>query len=122
MAFGSRVWEVFRELDALRFGLPVDVYIYASHDNINRTFETTWCAKYIESKESFDGTHPDGIRFRPPTTINDKDVWAVFWEVIDLRPAAEIEKIEISNCTSYGKRKSYGKFFFPERPLLIEHP
>ena len=31
VAFGSRAWEVFRELDALRKGDPVDVYIYASH-------------------------------------------------------------------------------------------
>jgi hypothetical protein len=28
VAFGSRAWEVFRKLDALREGMPVDVFIY----------------------------------------------------------------------------------------------
>lgn len=31
VAFGSRKWDTFRQLDALREGMPVDVYIYASH-------------------------------------------------------------------------------------------
>lgn len=31
VAFGSRAWEIFRKLDELRNGQPVDVYIYASH-------------------------------------------------------------------------------------------
>ena len=29
VAFGSRAWEVFRELDQIRKGEPVDVLIYA---------------------------------------------------------------------------------------------
>ena len=32
VAFGSRAWEVFRQLDAIRGDDPVRVWIYASHD------------------------------------------------------------------------------------------
>jgi hypothetical protein len=31
VAFGSRAWEVFKQLDEIRAEAPVDVYVYASH-------------------------------------------------------------------------------------------
>ena len=48
VAFGSRAWEVFRELDAIRGGDPVRVWIYASHDPERPLPPTaTWTGRYV---------------------------------------------------------------------------
>lgn len=44
VAFGSRAWEVFRELDRLRNDEPVPVYIYASHAAAHVGNKVTWSA------------------------------------------------------------------------------
>lgn len=123
-AFGSRAWEVFRELDVLRHGLPVDVYIYASHSDSN--LEASWRAVYIGHVEGLDGAHPDGMRFRPPSTSkhpNDNHGWwAVFWELTDMHEIPKPQRIRIVDFTGYGKRHSYKRAFIPEGPLLVEHP
>jgi hypothetical protein len=46
VAFGSRAWETFRELDKLRKGMPVDVYIYESHGGGHYDFKVSWRARY----------------------------------------------------------------------------
>lgn len=46
VAFGSRAWELFRELDNLRNDSLVDVYIYASQAPGARP-EATWHARYL---------------------------------------------------------------------------
>src|SRR3984957_17997483 len=53
VAFGSRAWELFRELDTLRKGMHVDVYIYASSDP-DSDFEVSWHARYVSHVESGD--------------------------------------------------------------------
>jgi len=63
VAFGSRVWELFTELDTLRKNMPVDVYIYASHGGGNRDFEVSWHARYVRHVNSEMGAHPDGMRY-----------------------------------------------------------
>jgi hypothetical protein len=55
VAFGSRAWEVFRELDAHRKGMSVDVYIYASHSDGQRDFEVPWRARYYRIVEKLGG-------------------------------------------------------------------
>ncbi|MFZ2493496.1 MAG: hypothetical protein WA208_18615 [Thermoanaerobaculia bacterium] len=124
VAFGSRAWQVFRELDDLRAGLPVDVYIYASHDDA--ALVASWVARYVAHVESSGGAHPAGMRYRPPSTathVSDNDGWwAVFWEVEDLRMLPRNDHIPVSHFTGFGKRKAYGKPFVPEGPILIEHP
>ena len=73
VAFGSRAWEVFRKLDELRNGLPVDVYIYASHDPGIRRLVVSWSGIYVGHVESVNGAHPEGMRFRPPSTGKSED-------------------------------------------------
>ena len=126
MAFGSRAWEVFRELDSLRQGLPIDAYIYASHSDESPQFEASWHGRYVGHVESVGGAHPAGMRFRPPSTVryaNDNlGHWAVFWEVERLRELAPDERLGLAGLIGFGKRKAYGTSFVPEGPLLIEHP
>src|SRR5207249_12176657 len=47
--FGTRAWELFNELDQRRAGLPVDVYIYESHQEGSFEGKVTWHARYIRS-------------------------------------------------------------------------
>jgi len=126
VAFGSRAWEVFRELDHLRHGLPVDVYIYRSHANPPSPLEASWRAVYIGHVESNGGAHPDGMTFRPPSTNIDpsdnQGYWAIFWELEDMLGIPPADRIRIADFTGYGKRGSYKRNFIPEGPLLIEHP
>lgn len=126
VAFGSRAWEVFRQLDALRGGMPVDVYIYASHSGRSPQFEVSWQALYIRQVDSVNGAHPEDMRFRPPSTAKYADdnqgYWAVFWEVEALRELSEPRRIRLADFTGLRKRRVYGRNFVPEGPLLIEHP
>jgi hypothetical protein len=126
VAFGSRKWDTFRQLDALREGMPVDVYIYASHPDGQWDYDVSWRARYIQHVESTMGAHPDGMKYRPASTgkyPNDNSGhWAVFWEVEDLERLPKEQRIVLAALTGFGKKKSYGHAFSPEGPLLIEHP
>jgi len=125
VAFGSRAWELFRELDRLRGHLPVDVYVYASHSNA-LTFDVSWHARYIGHVHSINGAHPAGSKCRPPSTFKYADdnqgYWAIFWEVEDLRELSREDRIAIKTLRGYGRRAAYGKNFVPEGPILIERP
>lgn len=126
VAFGSRAWEVFRKLDELRYDLPVDVYIYASHSEGPLRLEVSWHARYIGHVESIGGTHPEGMKFRPPSTAKYEDdnlgYWAVFWEVEQLCELSLEERIPTGGFRGLGKHKPYRRNFVPEGPILIEHP
>lgn len=50
VAFGSRAWEVFRELDANRNGLPVSAYIYASDEQGAANPEVSWIGRVCTSR------------------------------------------------------------------------
>ena len=126
VAFGSRAWETFRELDFQRKGWPVDVYIYASHTEGLIESVAAWYGRYIGHVDSIVGAHPDGMQYRPQSTLkypNDNTGhWAVFWELDLLKPVGEKERLNLGDVTGFGKRKAYGHSFVPEGPLLIEHP
>lgn len=126
VAFGSRAWETFRELDLLRKGMPVDVLIYASHADGHHDFEVSWHGRYIGHVESVGGAHPEGMRYRPLSTMShphdNSGHWAVFWEVEDLHLLPEENRISLAVFTGFGKKKPYGHAFPPEGPLLVEHP
>lgn len=126
VAFGSRAWEVFRQLDMERNGAPVDAYIYASMDPSADRIEVSWRARYIGHVESKAGAHPDGMRFRPPSTAknpaDNKGHWAVFWEVDQLRELKPEERMPTGQLTGYGSAKAYKKNFVPEGPLLVINP
>jgi hypothetical protein len=121
VAFGSQRFDLFRQLDSERNGLPVDVYIYASRREGQPEGETFWVARYVGRVESDLGAHPGGMRFRPRSTTDDT-AFAVFWEVDALKSVAQSEWCQLSGLTGFEKKKPYGKPFVPEGPILIEHP
>jgi len=126
VAFGSRAWEVFRELDVERSGSPVDVFIYASGDPSTEQLEVSWYGRYIGHVEGKNGAHPDGMKFRLPSTgkypSDNKGYWAVFWEVDQLRELTQDERIPIGEFVGYKTGKSYKKTFIPEGPILVVRP
>jgi hypothetical protein len=126
VAFGSRAWQVFRELDAIRKGMAVDAYIYASHGDGPLSFEASWHARYIGHVESVRGAHPAAMRYRPPSTAkygtDNEGFWAVFWEVEELREIAPDDRIPVRMFCGVGKSKAYSRGFVPEGPLLVKRP
>ena len=126
VAFGSRAFETFLELDGIRDGAPVDVYIYASHTLRDGPAKATWAATYVGQAKAPGGAHPDGRRYRPPSTFeyesDNKGHWALFWEVADLRRLSEEEAILVRDMRGWKHKSKYDKFFIPEGPLIIERP
>lgn len=126
VAFGSRAYERFLQLDELRKGMPVDVYIYESHSDGHHDFRVSWHARYTGFVKSEMGAHPHGMRFRPASTAkytrDNSGYWAVFWEVDSLEQIPEEKRRHVGDFTGFGKKKAYGDAFSPEGPLLIEHP
>lgn len=121
VAFGSRAWEVFRKLDEIRRGLPVDVYIYASHLPEFVRPEISWHALYVGHVDSVGGRHPEGMRFRPPSTEKYEDdnvgYWAIFWEVQQLRQLPPDERILTGKFRGLDRQIPYKRNFIPEGPL-----
>lgn len=121
VAFGSRAWEVFRELENQDdHGLPV--LIYASHSELRAGPTVTWIATYAGHVESRGGAHPDGDRYRPSSATGSGEdgaaFWAVFWEVNDLRRLPSDEHIPIRSLRDRRGRR-YGRDFVPEGPILL---
>ncbi len=122
VAFASRAWELFRELDSIRGGLPVETFIYASQTGKGAP-AVTWRGHYIGSVESQDGAHPNGRRYRPPFAVEDGEdkagYWAVFWEVSNLGP---VEPIAMCEFTGWKTDEPYKPNFVPEGPLIVRRP
>jgi hypothetical protein len=125
IAFGSRAFEVFRELDAHRDTKPVTVFIYASGNLTDERLETSWTGNYVRWLEVSNGAHPDGMTYRPPSTANypsdNKGHWAGFWEVKDLRKLGPEERIPTGQFVSFKSGKQYKNNFIPEGPLLVAY-
>ena len=126
VAFGSRAFETFLELDGIRDGAPVDVYIYASHTVRDGPAKATWAATYVGQAKAPGGAHPDGRKYRPPSTFehesDNKGHWALFCEVANLRRLSEEEAILVRDMQGWKHKTKYDKFFIPEGPLIIERP
>ncbi len=125
VAFASNHFELFPKLDSIREGSFVDVYIYASFSNEDIGPQVSWVARYTGHVESIEGTHPDGMRFRPPSTSSwegdNEGFWAVFWEVDQIRRLSPEEYIPIGKFSGFGKSKPYLRNFVPEGPILVNH-
>ena len=127
VAFGSRAWELFQELDALRDGAAVPVYIYASQDTKTEALEVTWTGQYVGRVSSEHGKHPDP-RLRPPATREEDEVfdlkssWVLFWHVKGLRRLATEQCIPIRDFVDYGQSVPDKKGFVPKGPLIVKSP
>jgi hypothetical protein len=126
VAFGSRAWELFRELDLKRHGMPVDVYIYASHTNESPRSEVSWHGLYIRHVDSVNGAHPEVMRYRPQSTTkydnDNQGKWVIFYELEQLRELKPSERLLVGSLKGLGERRSYYQSFVPRGPLFIEHP
>jgi hypothetical protein len=123
VAFGSRAWELFLKLEKLRGTDDVDVYIYASQAGGLHDAEVSWHARYVGFVPSESGLHPNP-EHRPEATLTDAAVFALFWEVEDLKPLEP--PIWIGTLSGFKKdskkKKEYGHRFPPRGPVLINHP
>ncbi|WP_455269287.1 hypothetical protein [Rhizobium herbae] len=124
VAFGSRAFQVFRDLDEVREDEPVDVYIYASASGKFGLPKVRWQARYIGHVEAKAGGHPEGITYRPDSTLNyesdNNGHWAIFWEVTGLRELSKTAAIPMNRFRGWQSRKYFVSAFIPEGPLLIE--
>lgn len=126
VAFGSRKWELFRQVDELRGGAPVPVLIYPSHEDmaVKVSFIVSWIGWYIGCEESGSGRHSKGLSHRPPTTgqygSDNQGHWAVFWHVRELRELSPDQRLPISAIQTVkgGWRKSAP----PRGPELVAMP
>jgi len=126
VAFGSRAWEVFRDLDVSRRGAPVPVLFYASHDGASYPPMVSWTARYLRHVEGRGGAHPEGMTFRPSSTAkyrkDNSGHWAVFWEVDDLRKLAVEQQVRIDGLKSGTSGKPLASGYRPEGPIVVFNP
>lgn len=124
VAFGSQAWAVFRELE-LESGRGTPVLIYASHTGGLPDLKVTWRAEFLRYVTSRGGAHPDGTRFRPPSTVrwreDEERYWAGFYEIESLRHLHEGEQLKIADLHNR-RGKRYGRGFVPEGPIIISAP
>ena len=125
VAFGSRAWEVFRELDTLRAGGEVPVLIYASMTDSDGPAVVSWQAQYIGQVDSKNGAHPAGMEYRPLSTAeNTSDNlgwWAIFWEVRGLTEIPEEQRVPVQVIQSRTDQ-FYKPSFIPEGPIIVQNP
>lgn len=119
VAFGSRAYDCFAQIEALRGGDDVEVYLYASRPE-GRDFTVRWHARYIGFVPAVNGLHPNPEGRRPSTTESDSADSLLFWEIEDLKPLGS--PIPISALQGFKSKKPYGKSFPPHGPILIKHP
>lgn len=126
VAFGSRAEEIFRQLDRLRHGQPVEVYIYASCAPGRSSCKVSWRGIYLGYVEGRHGAHPQGMQFRPPSTARYEDdndgLWPVFWEATQLWELAAQEHIPMCRFYGWDNRRFFDNNFIPEGPILVHRP
>jgi hypothetical protein len=122
VAFGSMDFEVFGEVEKLRGGKAIEVFIYASQSKGEQPLnpEVTWRGLYVGYVASRRGRYPGKTVYRPASTMSDAPTWAVFWEIQEL----ELVKtpIPIGSLRGKNKKANYQARFIPEGSVLIEYP
>lgn len=125
VAFGSRAWEVFRELDEIRSGQTLPVLIYASMADTYGPVVVSWMGDYLGHVESKGGAHPSGMDFRPPSTAehtsDNLGWWAIFWEVANLKELPAEQRLSVERIQSR-KGDFYKSSFIPEGPIIVQNP
>ena len=126
VAFGSRAFDVFRDLDDLRGDHPIEAYIYSSHDH-ERTggAKVNWRATYVRRESALlGGSHPDPERFRPPSTWDEdgQGYWLLFWHVANLRPLPPEERIWTSDFKDLKHGRKAREPYAPEGPMIKLYP
>ena len=114
--FGSDAFELFWELETLRKGKPVRVWIYESHADPKPVVSWVGTLRGIVSSDN----RPKLAKFRhmrPKSTETD-GAFALFWRLSALE---RLEKpFAISELYGRGKNKQFRSDFTPRGPLLVE--
>jgi hypothetical protein len=126
VAFGSRKWELFRQVDELRDGARVPALIYPSHEDVpaKDSFIVSRVGRYVGCEESGNGKHSKGMTHRPPTTgqytSDNQGYWAVFWHVRNLRELTAAQRLPISAIQTV--KGGWRKGAPPRGPELVATP
>ena len=127
VAFGSRKYDLFEEIDRTRGRDLVPVLLYPSHDDdrIQFDYKVSWTGWYVGSTSDQEAKFADErAGCRPPSTkanANDNaSIWPTFWRVASLTrlPAHEHREIRELNNYRTGKDKESAPPRGPERILL----
>lgn len=118
VAFGSRAFQVFEQADALRNEIEHDVFIYPSLGSKFGPPKARWHGTYIGHVHSIGGAHPEGMRFRPPTTAenpsDNSGRWAIFYELKNLTELSKQDSLAMNRFRGFGKQKKFVSSFVPE--------
>ncbi|GAB4290941.1 MAG: hypothetical protein Fur0025_26000 [Oscillatoriaceae cyanobacterium] len=124
VAFGSNAWELFRQVDEMRRGQEVEVFIYPTMADSQKPLQmkATWHALYVCHILSRRGRYPGDKRFRPESAVHDKPDWAIFWEVCELTQLPEAEQISLGDFRGWDKKTDYALRSVPTVPVLVKYP
>lgn len=124
VAFGSDAWELFREVDEMRKGSEVEVFIYPSHLDSDKPLlmSAAWHGIYVGQMLSRRGRYPGDKRFRPESTQSDRPNWAIFWEMENLCELPATERIPIPSFVSASKKITGDRRSLPHGPMLVKYP
>lgn len=124
VAFGTRAVDVVREFERTA-GRGAPVLIYASLPDRHLGPYVSWGARFDRLTVALlDGSHPDGDRYRPPST---QDVgedrpgphqWLGFWQVTDLRELSTEEYVPLSALRNPSGHR-FSHYFVPDGPTLL---
>lgn len=127
VAFGTRKWDFFHDLDIRREGQRVAALIYPSNEEdapAKDTFIVAWFGWYTHSVDSKGGAHPDSMRFRPLSTekysADNKGHWARFWHVTGLRELPSDKRLPIKKVQGF--KGGWRKNAPPRGPELVIMP
>lgn len=122
IAFGSMDFELFGEVEKLRDGKAIEVFIYASHSKAEQPLnpDVHWRGLYVSNVGSRRGRYPGKAIFRPKSTMTDSSTFAVFWEIQALEQLKT--PIPIGTLQGKGKKVNYQPRFIPQGPVLINYP
>lgn len=126
VAYGTRKWELFQQVDALREGRRVPMLLYPSHEDTQAkaTFIVSWFGWYIGQEYSKGGAHSQGMKYRPESTAkysnDNRGYWASFWHVAGLRELPSDKRLPIGKIQGF--KGGWRKTAPPRGPELVTLP
>lgn len=122
VAFGSMDFELFGEIEKLRNGKAIEVFIHAADAKGDQPLnpEVTWRGWYVGYVASRRGRYPGKSIYRPASAATDRPTWAIFWEVQELELLKQ--PIPIGQLRARGKKTNLQARFIPDNAALIDYP
>ncbi len=106
VVFGSDAWELFRQVDQMRKGSEVAVFIYPCYPDSEKPLRTeiAWRGIYTGHIPSRRGRYPGDQQLRPKSTAGEKPTWAVYWEMQQLTQLSETEFVPMASLRAIDKK------------------